>query len=363
MISAVIPSYQAESHLEACIQALRGGSVQPDEIVVIDDASADGSYALADELGVTAYRLIQRGGSAQARNLGASVSRGDFVFFVDADVEVHADALERGITAFEAHPGLAAVIGCYDDSPTAPGLVSQYRNLLNHFTHQTAARESTTFWSACGVIRREAFLELGGFDNSFGHPSIEDIELGWRLRASGQRVRLDPGMLAKHRKRWTLGSMLKVDLFRRAIPWTRLILSARSLPNDLNLKWNQRASVAAVWLSAALGLFALATPALLVPATLGLGLHVALNMPFLRLLAARHGPSFACRAWPLHLLFHLNCGLGFLLGATAHLSGGLRHFFPNAASRGARAETSRHDLVTGDVEAFMRRDCPAGQIK
>ena len=53
-------------------------------------------------------------------------------------------------------PGIAAVFGSYDDEPGAPNLVSQYRNLLHHFVHQTGRTEASTFWTGCGAVRRDA---------------------------------------------------------------------------------------------------------------------------------------------------------------------------------------------------------------
>ena len=57
-------------------------------------------------------------------------------------------------------PALTAVMGSYDDTPSEPGLVSQYRNLLHHFVHQVGREKASTFWAGCGAVRRGAF-QLG----------------------------------------------------------------------------------------------------------------------------------------------------------------------------------------------------------
>src|SRR5207245_703858 len=89
----------------------------------------------------------------------------------------------------------------------------------------------------CGAIRRSFFLGIGGFDaERFTRPSIEDIELGYRLCAAGHRVRLDRDLQWAHLKRWRLLSLIRTDVTCRALPCARLILTSQNIPDDLNLK-------------------------------------------------------------------------------------------------------------------------------
>ena len=109
----------------------------------------------------------------------------------------------------QSDPGLAAVIGSYDDAPADPRFLSQYRNLLHHYVHQTGHEDASTFWCGCGAIRRAVFLDTGGFNGGFGDPSIEDIEFGYRLRRAGRRIRLAKDVQVTHLKRWTAPSLLR----------------------------------------------------------------------------------------------------------------------------------------------------------
>jgi GT2 family glycosyltransferase len=129
------------------------------------------------------------------------------------------------------------VFGSYDDQPRDKGLVSQYRNLLHHYVHQTANCDASTFWAGCGAVRRSVFTEVGGFHENF-RPicSIDDIELGYRLRRAGHRILLDKDLQGTHLKRWTLWSVISTDITHRAIPWARLVIESKNAPNDLNLK-------------------------------------------------------------------------------------------------------------------------------
>jgi len=170
--------------------------------------------------------------------------------FVDSDVEVHSDAIGVVMHALEADPEVSAVFGSYDDEPAERNLLSQYKNLAHHFTHQVGREEAFTFWAGCGAIRRDVFVRAGGFSESYARPAIEDIELGYRLTREGARIRLLKNLQCKHLKRWTPVMLFRSDVFDRAIPWTRLILQTRSGPSDLNLRWSQRLCVVLAWVCA-----------------------------------------------------------------------------------------------------------------
>ena len=241
-LAVVIPAYNAAAELETSLAALRLGSLQPDECMVIDDGSTDATVEVAQRYGATVISSGGRRGPAYARNLGAAHCKSSVFLFLDADVCVHRDTLERVMSTFE-DPTVDAVIGSYDDSPACPRFISRYRNLMHCFTHQSASKNATTFWSGCGAVRRKAFLDAGGFDATYGRPAVEDIELGYRLFAAGCHMTLDPGIQVQHLKSWDIASMVRTDVRDRAIPWTFLILRAGRMPNDLNVKWTQRLSV------------------------------------------------------------------------------------------------------------------------
>lgn len=244
-VSVVIPAFNASAELRICLNALRAGTTQPDECFVVDDGSTDNTADVAREAGCTLISTGGRMGPSFARNLGAEQATGDIVFFIDADCCPHEDTVARVAIAF-LDTSVDALIGSYDADPHCPQMVSRYRNLVHHYTHQHSERHATTFWSGCGAIRRTVFLDLKGFDSSYKRPAIEDIELGYRLHAAGHSIILDREVQVKHLKRWTLHGMVKTDVMDRGIPWTLLILRAGRMPNDLNLRWHQRLSVAAV---------------------------------------------------------------------------------------------------------------------
>jgi hypothetical protein len=191
-------------------------------------------------------------------------------------------------------------------------------NLRHHHTHQRARREDATFWAGSGAVRRSVFLAAGGFDAArYTTPQIEDIELGLRLRRAGARLRLDPDLQVTHLKRWTLLSVLRTDLYDRALPWSELILEDGELPSDLNLRSSQRA--AAVLAAPALLAMA-ALPVCVVTASWWAGAaavavaaaSLAANRDLVGFFAARRGAAFAFGGWLFHQV-HLLIAAGALL--------------------------------------------------
>lgn len=242
-ISVVMPAYNGAGHLRRSLKALAASTVRPWEILVVDDGSTDDTHDVAESFGARVLKVAGPNGPAEARNIGALATTGEIVLFIDADVCVAPDTLQRIVKSFEKDPALCAVIGAYDSFPSAPDFLSQYRNLMHSFVHGSHAREVPTFWTGCGAIRRDIFLGHGGFSIGYRRPAIEDIELGYRLSRSGCRIFLDPEIQVTHLKQWTLAGLLKTDILYRGIPWTELILRDRNMPNDLNLEMGQRISV------------------------------------------------------------------------------------------------------------------------
>ncbi len=315
-ISVIIPVYNGADYLNLCLQAVAASDYRSYECIVVDDGSTDDGRGIAAQFPLS-LRVVHLAdgprGPAYARNRGAEAACGAILFFLDADVVLSPGALRRVANLFQERSDVAAVFGSYDSRPAAAGMISRYRNLLHHFVHQDGNREASTFWAGCGAIRRSVFEEIGGFDDKrFSCPSIEDIELGYRLRQSGHRILLDKGLQGTHLKSWNLYSLIRTDISCRAMPWSRLILETKKLPNDLNLKLGQRVSFALIALACAfLALAAVRPKWLAVSAAALLGV-IALNRKLYGFFFRQHGAFFAAACIPLHLLYYLYSGFSYL---------------------------------------------------
>lgn len=294
-LAVVVPATDRPTTLERCLTALAAGNRAPETLIVQRDPAGSGPAA--------------------ARNRGAAEAEDEVLVFVDSDVEVHPDALARIQGHFAADPELAAVFGAYDDDPADPGLTSRYRNLLHHHVHVHAAGEAETFWAGLGAVRREAFEAADGFDaESYPEPSVEDIELGMRLRRRGARIVLDPRIRGRHLKAWTPASMIKTDFGRRGVPWARLLLRERSDSTTLNLGWHRRASA-----GASLVLLASLLARRPRPAAAALVAGLVLDHDLYRLLARRGGPRLLIAGIGLHQLHQLAAAASIPVALAQHL--------------------------------------------
>jgi glycosyltransferase involved in cell wall biosynthesis len=275
------------------------------EIIVVDDGSTDGTAAKAQELGARVIPTGGRLGPGHARNIGGREAKGEILWFIDSDVVVREGAVHI-IRRALVDSGYIAVFGSYDDAPPASNFLSQYKNLVHHHYHQIGRGDATTFWAGCGAVQRETFLSVGGFDaGRYPRPSIEDIELGYRLRAAGGRIRLDPTLQGTHHKVWKLRRLLITEIRDRALPWSRLLLTLRSTTHVLNIAVPERirALIACVlalsvatsptgvtswWLAAAL-----------------LGFAYAANLELFALFRRRNGVLFALGGVLFHQLYYL----------------------------------------------------------
>lgn len=319
LLSVVIPVRNGGRDFEHCLRRLRESRMTDFELIVVDDGSTDDSAGLARRMGAVVVRHEAPLGPAAARNTGAMIASAPHVFFIDADVAVHPETLDRGMRRFRDDPGLDALFGSYDDAPTDRGLVSQYRNLLHHFVHQRGsfqddARQAHTFWTGCGMMRRDVFLEFGGFDpRLYPRPAIEDIELGYRLARAGRRIALARDVQATHMKHWSLLEVIRTDVMRRGVPWALLIKRSGMIESDLNIRPSQKISVALTGTMILLALFAVIFPSLIWGVPAAAGGVVALNREFYGFLRSRRGLRFAAASLPLHLIYFCCCGASVLI--------------------------------------------------
>jgi glycosyltransferase involved in cell wall biosynthesis len=316
-LSAIVPALNAAATIAQCLDALTAQASDQIEIIVVDDGSTDDTYEIASRYKVRLLKLPRNLGPSCARNRGAEMARAPILFFLDADVAIAPGGLARaGGSMSDTDAG--AVIGSYDDDPAVGSAISRFKNLAHHYFHQRSRGDATTFWGACGVVRRELFFAAGGFDEH--HYGIEDVELGYRMTARGIRIVLDPGLQVKHLKRWTLRSLVATDLRLRAIPWTILWLEGHRLPADLNFSIDQRLAAIVAIATAIVTPVAVFKNQLWLLVVALVVVAIWLNRDLYRLLFKRGGFWFSVNGFILQQFYYLYSMAGVAAGVAIYLA-------------------------------------------
>lgn len=105
MISVIVPIYNAERYLEACLDSLLSQSEKELQILLVDDGSTDGSLAIAKDYAAKDARIQvyhqSNAGQSAARNVGLQHAKGEFIAFVDADDAIEPDWCKKHLAAIE----------------------------------------------------------------------------------------------------------------------------------------------------------------------------------------------------------------------------------------------------------------------
>jgi GT2 family glycosyltransferase len=215
-VDVVVVSYNSRNELRACVAPLC--RVDGVDLVVVDNASADGSLHALAALPVTSVQLRRNGGFAHGCNVGWRLGEAPFVLFLNPDAVLRPEDLDRLVEVIEHEPevGLVAprIVGhdgvLHWSQRRFPRLRSVYAQAL--FLHRmfpaadelvrdaaAYARAGSPDWvsGACMLVRRSLLERLDGFDEGF-FMYCEDTDLCRRVRDAGYDVRFEPSAVAVH---------------------------------------------------------------------------------------------------------------------------------------------------------------------
>jgi GT2 family glycosyltransferase len=222
--SVAIPSWNGRHHLETCLEALRDQRDPgvPWEVLVLDNGSRDGTaaWARAHHPQVRVIESSVNLGFAAGCNRLAREASGDVVVFLNNDTRPRTEWLAALVDALRTAPmDVAAVSGLIVDwegrrLDFARGLMTFdghafQRDLGRHLELVEIPPSGEELLFPCGgnmLVRRASFLAAGGFDEEF-FAYYEDVDLGWRLWAGGERVVFAREAVVHHRSGATSGRL------------------------------------------------------------------------------------------------------------------------------------------------------------
>ncbi|MBL8250141.1 MAG: glycosyltransferase family 2 protein [Candidatus Competibacter sp.] len=209
-VAVIIVNFNSGDLLAACLRGLRAQTRRPERIIVVDNASQDGSADQAEDTGVEWLRLDRNIGFAAANNLAAREAGAvDWLALLNPDAFPEPDWLERLLDAARAHPDCASfgsrMIDATDEGRLdGTGDVYHVSGLAWRRDHgrplageNRQAGEIFAPCAAAALYRRAAFFEVGGFDESY-FCYFEDVDLGFRLRLRGYQSRYAPDAIVRH---------------------------------------------------------------------------------------------------------------------------------------------------------------------
>ena len=242
LCSVIIPNYNGEWLLPTCLDALRRQTYPHFEVIVVDNASSDGSVPLVEREypEVRLLQLERNEGLTGACNAAAAIARGEILVMLNSDTEAEPGWLAALVRALAGHPQAGSVASkmlLFDRRDTLHtagdlyGLDGIPRNRGVWERDEGQYDQAVEIFSACGgasAYRREAWEAAGGFDQDL-FMYCEDVDLGWRLQLAGYRAIFAPQARVYHRLSATGGGAIASFYTGRNTIW----VLAKDVPGGL----------------------------------------------------------------------------------------------------------------------------------
>lgn len=315
LISVVIPNLNGEATIGRCLESVYASDYRNFEVIVVDDCSDDGSAGIIEKFPCRLMRLPARSGASRARNTGAESSRGEAIFFTDADCVLGNDTLAVAAEAFTRHPD-AVTGGTYAPLSHDRRFLSDFQSVFVNYS-ETKAPVPDYVATHAMVLGRRVFADSGGFAEDF-LPILEDVEFSHRLKRRGVRLHMEPRLVVEHVFDYSLGRSLK-NAFRKSLYWTMYSLWNKDLARDSGTASVELKADVLSW-AVCLGLLVVYALSGLEAALVGLavvcGLNLFVNRRFIRALRSAGGLPFAAASLLYYTaLYPAAVGAGGLVGA------------------------------------------------
>lgn len=210
-LSVIVPTFEAEDTIPDLLESLANQSYTDFEVIVVDDDSKDGTVEAAKYYRCATIQLDRNRGPAHCRNIGAKKAKGEILVFTDSDCTVDSQWLETIKQHFSVNEA-EAVMGrlilmpstLLGDSISALGFPAGGSLGFDKMWKVDRAGYTSSLSSCNCAIKKEIFLDVGGFDESFPFPGGEDTLLAYNLISQNYRIRYCPDIIAYHKARDSL---------------------------------------------------------------------------------------------------------------------------------------------------------------
>lgn len=228
-LSVIIPYFNAPNKLERLLATLKKSIKPPPyEVIIVDDGSKrplTGNSLQLTKTGQKTIRVVTlktNRGPAVARNRGVNAAKGEFVVFLDGDVEVFPDTLREIAKVFVDDPDVVALTGVWVKDQKSKDFFPNFK-ALRDWSYWINERDKSGYYflfsTRIAAIKKAVFVRLGGFDEHYPAPLVEDIELTYRI-ARRYAIIFAPKARVRHEFEgfWPIAK----KYFLRAYYWTKL---------------------------------------------------------------------------------------------------------------------------------------------
>ncbi len=232
--SIVIPYHNSQETIVSLLTSIRDSKGAPElEVIVVDDGSSvsfeENSFKRGRlaKLNVRIIRLEKNRGPAVARNRGAAVAKGTYLLFLDSDVQLLPDALANLSAIYRDDPDITAVTGVWMKHQKSKKFFPNFK-ALRDWSYWINERDKSGYYylfsTRIASIKREVFVRLKGFDETYSAPLVEDIEFTYRI-ARRYAIIFAPNVRVRHEFEdfWPIAK----KYFWRSYYWTKLYRSRK----------------------------------------------------------------------------------------------------------------------------------------
>lgn len=330
--SVIVPIYNCAEAAEATLQSIRGSTFKDYELIAVDDCSTEGTAAALKHAD-TLLKLPVHRGPAYARNFAARKAAGEYIVWSDSDVVWPPELLGRFHEAIEANPGCGGVATWADGQPLNRGFWAEYHAraeqcMIENYLRGRNLSEYEYVTTRCGAIRRDLFLETGGFDERFLVPSIEDFEFSSRFMRTARFLFIRNSGL-RHRWSSSFPGVAK-RLFRNSHLWTKTMFRGGRFQNALTTRERGASNLSGALSFIAIPLVVIDMRLLALPVVLS-ALCFLLNLRIIAFMNRAGGASFALRAALALQVLSIPILAGAVSGFLSRNRSGRWHTYENPA--------------------------------
>jgi len=233
LLSVVIPTYNDVKNIKTCLESLKKQSYKNFEIIIADDGSNDNTVKTVESYKDTKILKQNHKGPGEARNLGARKAKGEILIFVDADMAFHKDYLKNLIAPLSDDK----VIGTENEIQIAMNFNKNiWTRCFGEYNFDSSSKDRRIF----RAIRKNKFLELGGFDKEYGYADDQTFFFKYGLRPSVAKnaicyhKNIESLKFLYKQSRWIGASIdnswIKAPMIKYLSPFFLLILSPLTIP-------------------------------------------------------------------------------------------------------------------------------------